>query len=290
MRILLVADFTSQPCGIRNFADQTVTALRRHPGLEVDTWDGDYPTAARAGYLPSYAHQYDVIHVNWHPVAFNHYLPEHFPDGPILSVYLHDVPPWSTCPFFERAQVRFTAEPSPGCVELPYPIADWVPLPDPAPGVFSVGSSTVRGEGQAALEAICQAQGWEYCPRIGGQWLTFEAEVQRLARHSVNVLWYDEKRGKSGGLSQALAAGRPVIVSQSPMFSSYLSWHFPDGIFRPTPTAETLPALLDVVHHLWALERLDHFLPTRIREARSWGWATAILVNQWLDARLDVSL
>ena len=67
MRVLLLADFTSQPCGIRNFADQTLTALRRHPGLEVTAWDGYYPELYRrreaqeaAVYLPLDANDYEV--------------------------------------------------------------------------------------------------------------------------------------------------------------------------------------------------------------------------------------
>lgn len=297
MKILVVADFTAQPCGIRNFADQTVRALSNHPGLEVDTWDGHYPELYRRReaqepcYLPDNAASYDVIHVNWHPIAFNTYGADHFPPPvhystggysrlwkkPILSVYLNDVPPWSGCPFHDRADVRFTAEASPGCIVLPYPVADWMELP-PVDPEFSVGCSTVREDGVWKVREICDAQGWEFrLPNRAQPWLSYEQEVQRIARNTVNVLWYHEGRGKSGGLSQAVSAQRPIICSDSPMFSHFAPYYF--SLYRGT---ELEPLLLQV-HTDWEQDGLR--LPVLAAREMAWSRATTRMVEAWEAAR-----
>lgn len=311
MKILVVGDFTAQPCGIRNFADQTFRALSNDSRLEVHTWDGHYPELYRrreAGepcYLPRDAESYDVIHVNWHPIAFNTYGPGHFPlarrvhefldgsDGetfrqtgahrrPILSVYLHDIPPWSGCPFHDRADVRFAAEPSPGCVELPYPVADWIELPPPDLG-FSVGCSTLRGDGVWKVKEICDARGWDLrLPDRSKGWLTFEEEVQRIARNTVNVLWYFEGRGKSGGLSQAVSAKRPVICSDSSMFSHF---HDCEEIWFPFEAAPTLEKMLDALHFAWENGTLDTYRPINAAETHSWSRAVDRMVAVWQGAR-----
>jgi hypothetical protein len=288
MRILVVGDFTRQPCGIRNFADQTVRALANHPSLEVDQWDGHYPLiyarreACQPAYLPDNAATYDVIHVNWHPIAFNTYGPDHFPAGPLLSVYLNDIPPWSGCPFHDRADVRFAAEPAEGCIELPYPVADWIDLPPPDP-TFSVGCSTVRGDGVWKVREICAARGWAFrTPDHTTGWLPYEQEVQRIARNTVNVLWYFEGRGKSGGLSQAISAQRPVVISDSEMFSHFEAYH--DELYASTRAQpRSLENLLEEVYQDWQANTLRY--PRRAARERSWTWATAQMVAAWEAAR-----
>lgn len=300
MRVLVLGDFTAQPCGIRNFADQTYRALCNHPGLQVEKWDGNYPELYRrreaceaAVYLPVDAADFDVIHVNWHPIAFNTYGPGHFPaprlistggyskswKKPLLSVYLNDIPPWSGCPFHDRADVRFTAEESPGCLVLPYPVADWIDLP-PVDDGFSVGCSTVRGDGVWKVKEICEARGWDFrVPDRSKGWLTYEQEVQRIARNTVNVLWYFEGRGKSGGLSQAVSSRRPVICSNSPMFSHFAQYS--DGIYFASE-GETLERMLDHFESDW-LEG-SYRVPKRAAEEMSWSKATAQMVAAWREA------
>ena len=287
MKILVLGDFTSAPCGIRNFADQTYRALCNHPGLEVAKWDGHYPELYRrreacepAVYLPEDAASYDVIHVNWHPIAFNTYGPGHFPDGPLLSVYLNDIPPWSGCPFHDQAHVRFTAEPSPGCIVLPYPVADCIDLSPADPG-FSVGCSTVRGDGVWKVEEICTERGWEFrVPDRSKGWLTYEQEVQRIARNTVNVLWYFEGRGKSGGLSQAISSRRPVVCSASQMFTHFASYR--DELYcgaHDTPLEE----ILEYVHKDWQAGTLRR--PLQAAVEMSWSNATTQMVAAWEAAR-----
>jgi hypothetical protein len=300
MKVLVLGDYTAQPCGIRNFLDQTYTALARHPGLEVHKWNGHYPELYRrreAGepcYLPDDAASYDVIHVNWHPIAFNTYGPDHFPAPrlvstggytrmfrrPILSVYLNDIPPWSGCPFHDRAEVRFTAEESPGCVVLPYPVADWIDLPPADPG-FSVGCSTVRGDGVWKVKEICEARGWEFrVPDRTTGWLTYEAEVQRIARNTLNALWYFEGRGKSGGLSQAISSQRPVVCSNSQMFTHFDE--FRDELYI-SDGAQPLEELLDQAYRDWEAGTLR--TPRRAGQERSWSRATVQMVAAWEEAR-----
>lgn len=283
LTVLVVGDYTRTPCGIKNFLDQTYEALRRHPGVQVGQWDGHYPELYRrreAGeptYLPADAASYDVIHVNWHPISFNTYGPDHFPAGPLLSVYLNDIPPWSGCPFHDRADVRFAAEPSPDCIELPYPCADWITLP-PVDHGFSVGCSTVRGDGVETVRRLCQREGWEFrVPDHTKGWLPYEQEVQRIARNTVNVLWYFEGRGKSGGLSQAISAGRPVVCSGSPMFSHF--WDYRDCLYF----SDDLEEALWQVHDDW--EQGCLLRPGRAAAARSWSKATAVMVQAWEEAR-----
>lgn len=285
MRILVVGDFTAAPCGIRNFADQTYTALSRHPGLTVDKWDGHYPgiyarrEAGLPTYLPPDAADYDVIHVNWHCIAFNTYGPDHFPAGPLLSVYLNDIPPHSGCPFHDRADVRFAAEESPGCIVLPYPVADWIELP-PVDSGFSVGCSTVRGDGVSTVAGICMKKCWDFRlpDRLKG-WLSYEDEVRRIARNTVNVLWYFEGRGKSGGLSQAISAQRPVVCSDSQMFTHFADYrdelYFAEG--------RDIYAVMEAVYADWEAGALR--VPTRATAARSWSKATTQMVAAWEAAR-----
>lgn len=302
MRVLVVGDFTAAPCGIRNFADQTYAALARHPGLEVAKWDGHYPgiyarrEAGLPTYLPPDAADYDVIHVNWHPIAFNTYGPDHFPPAawfstgtysrawkkPILSVYLNDIPPHSGCPFHDRADVRFAAEESPGCIVLPYPVCDWIDdLPygdDPIFRTFSVGCSTVRGDGVAQVEKVCARNGWQFrVPDRSQGWLSYEDEVRRIARNTVNVLWYFEGRGKSGGLSQAVSARRPVICSESQMFTHFEPYYF--SLYRGTD----LEALLMRVHQDALSDGLRY--PLLAAMEMSWSNATTQMVAAWEEAR-----
>ncbi len=287
LRVLLVADLSAPRCGIRNFADQLATALCRQSGLDVGIWDGAYERvyarreAGQPAYLPEWAASADVILVNWHPIAFNHYTPDHFPDGPLLSAYLHDVPPWSSCPFQDRIDVCVTAEPFGDSLELPYPIPDWVRIEDvERTPQFSVGTTGIRGDGVALIRAVCEDRGWDFRPS-GETWLPLEAEIRRLAASTVNVLWYEEKRGKSGATSMALASGRPLILSDSPMFSHLDGWGFLDGVFRPYRDIRTLPQLLDVAHDLWRLGHLESFSTRRIREIRRWDAAAAALIGVW---------
>jgi len=282
LRILHVSNFSRTRCGIRNFGDQTSIALRL-AGADVTDWDCEYDTIYEKlqrnvpAYLPGDAASYDVIHYNWHPITSNTYNAEVFPAGPLLSVYLNDIPPFSGCPFHDRADVRFAAEPSPGCVELPYPIADWVTdLPRPAT-TFTVGVAGVRGDGQVHVRQVCQDRDWTVLEPDRSGWLSFDDAVRHQARATVNVLWYHEERGKSGGASQAVASRRPVLLNESLMFT-HLRAYGDELYFR-----QSLKEGLDELHQRWVEGLLRY--PGRVIAERGWvSWGAPLMLQTWEEA------
>ncbi len=234
LNVLVIGNFSVAPCGIRNFADMTVAGLDHHPDLQVDAWDATYDgiyarrEAGRPTYLPENWHLYDVIHLNWHPIALNTYGVDHFPwpkgTGPLVSVYLNDIPPWTGCPFIDRAEAVIAAEPTPVATHvMVYPIPDWLPRTHPPTPEFRVGCSGVRGDGFAQLRGACAHRGWTLDERVAtaGDWTTPEEEIARMTRNTVNVGWYQEGRGISGMPSMALGSGRPLLLNGSPMFAPW---------------------------------------------------------------------
>lgn len=274
---------TARRCGISNFGVQMSAALEK-AGHSVLTWDIEYShmyaliQQGLPAYLPEAAWTYDVVHHNWHPITSNTFGPGHFEGLPLVSVYLNDIPPWSGCPFHDRADVRFTAEPSPGCVVLPYPIADWVEdLPEPTES-FSVGVAGVRGDGIWRVREVCAKYGWEVIepPREG--WLPFDDAVRHQARATVNVQWYFEGRGKSGGASQAIASRRPVLLNHSQMFSHYHD--YADCLYF----REDLESALLELHRDWGQGTLR--FPDRVIAERGWlSWGVPLFVDTWEGVR-----
>jgi hypothetical protein len=284
MRVLLVTNLSARRCGIQNFGVQTATALRL-AGAEVTEWDGCYSAIYEKPYLPLDAADYDVIHFNWHPVTINHYGPNHFPKGPVLSLYLNDLPPWSSCPVFDRADVRFSAEDHPSCVTLPYPIADWVTdLPDP-PKEFTVGWSGVRGDGAELLHKVCANLNAATNPP-DGLWRSFDDEVRRQARSTVNVLWYHEQRGISGGASQAAVAHRALLLNDSRMFAHF--WPYEKELYfcrRPCNLnpASHLTNMLKLIWVDWINGALQY--PTTLLTDLSWSRAATRMLEIWEERR-----
>lgn len=274
LRVLVIGNFSVAPCGIRNFADMTFTGLSRHPNLDVTAWDATYDLiyarreAQQPTYLPDNWADYDVIHLNWHPIALNTYGAGHFPwpkgTGPLVSVYLNDVPPWSGCPVADRADCLVSPEDYPGTEEqrapdhlMVYPIPDWVdhlPKPDPE---FTVGWSGVRGDGHALLAGVCETHGWKTnCRQPGDPWTTTDEEIRRLARSTVNVCWYHQQRGIAGTPSVMLGTRRPLLLNDSQMFRPWLNRRYP-GIYLGLPPETTLDAHLRYLHYLWQEQRLE---------------------------------
>lgn len=224
LRILHPWNQSAGRCGIANFAEQWSTAMR-HAGCEVTDWNADYSTiyrrreAGEPSYMPADAAEYDAILFGWHPGALNYYIADHFPLGPKLAVYLHDIPPWSRCPFEDRADLLITSEPHPErkTYLMPYPVIDWVTDLPPVHREFTVGWTGVRGDGLRELSHLCIRQGWRTNFSDPGHWLSIEDEVRRLATSTVNVCWYADARGLSGASSTCLASLRPLLINRSPM-------------------------------------------------------------------------
>jgi hypothetical protein len=282
MKILVVSNFSGPSCGVAEYGRMCVEALRR-AGHAVLEWDGHYPAIYEKSYLPLDADTYDWIHVNWHPVTLNHYAPQHFPPRSPVSLFLHDLPPWSTCPLWDRAQVRFAAEPYPGTVHLPYPAVQVVDLPPPpaSPPVI-VGWTGIRGDGLEDLQAVARRRGWTLNTPVG--WLGTHAEIRRLRHSTLNVLWYHHTgRGQSLALMTAAAARRPLLISASEMFRT--AWDYPREVYRagydPAPSLLE-PAIDAVLDDVWKGQAR---IPDRLVEELSWARAVARMEVAWSQSR-----
>jgi hypothetical protein len=227
MRILHISNHSVDRCGVALFGRQCSAALRAE-GAEVVDWDGYYPTVyakeqtKEPSYLPADVSTYDVVHLNWQPATLNHYHPSLFPPirspRPLTSIFLHDLPPWSTCVIADRMQVTFALEAYPGAIEIPPPSPDYRPTSAPASAV-TIGRTNIRDAGREALAAICARYGWIFNDSDPDHWLSEHDEVERLARSWVNVVWYDEHRSRGSAAMVAAAARRPLLLSTSHRFS-----------------------------------------------------------------------
>jgi hypothetical protein len=303
MKVLVLADFTAAPCGIRNYADMIVGGLRHH-GVAVTPWNVHYPLvyarreAGEPTYLPDDWATYDVIYLNWHPIALNTYGPGHFPwpkgTGPLVSVYLNDIPPWSGCPVAERAEVIVAPEPfgedgkaGPDLLQV-YPIVDWVTdLPAPAPA-FTVGWSGVRGDGAALLRGLCTDKNWamnmtEPPTERTLPWVSVEDEIRRLARSTVNVCWYHQQRGIAGTPSVALGTHRPLLLNDSAMFAPWWAAEAPGLYLACERDGVSLEDALTRVYRDWHAGQLQTPAPS-LYTAHSWATATAQLTAAWTAA------
>ncbi len=300
MKILHVANFSAGNCGIKNFALQTSTALRR-AGCDVTDWDGHYSTIyakiqrQEPSYLPLDADTYDVLHFTWNPLAINHYNIDHF--GPLthalLSIYLTDLPPYSACPAIDSFPIRVAAEEHPlihtprsnGCI-LPYPIIDWVDDLPPAPEAFTVGWTGLRGDGIGAAEEVCRRRGWatNFTDRTEGRaWLSPEDEVRRLAKSTVNVCWYHEYQNIASAPSMCLASHRPLLLNGSAMFM-HLSAYADELYLSVTheSSVEALEEALHLVYLHWQADRLR--VPATILTDLSWAYGAQKLIATWQEA------
>jgi hypothetical protein len=279
MQILVVSNVSGPWCGVAEWGRMLVEALRT-AGHSVIEWDGHYPAIYEKPYLPPEAATVDHILVNWHPVTLNHYLPQHFPAHVPISLYVHDLPPWSTCPLWDRAQYRFAAAPYPGTTCVPYacvtdPDLAWPWLATPP----LIGWTGVRGDGLAALTELATRRGWRL--NISAEWLGTRDEITRLSRSTLNVLWYQASgRGQSLALRTAAAAGRPILVNDSTMFDCtrpYLAEFYRAG--QPPTTAPYLePAIDAALHDIWfGAERC----PDRFIDDHAWSSAIATLEAAW---------
>ncbi len=308
LKVLVLGNFSVAPCGIRNFADMTLRGLEQAPGVAVYPWDVTYDLvyarreAGLPTYLPDNWASFDVIHLNWHPIALNTLVPEHFPwpkgRGPLLSVYLNDVPPWSGCPVAERAECLVAPETY--CNDpddtfncgpdhlMVYPIPDWVDhLPEPNPE-FTVGWSGVRGDGSALLRGVCEQHGWkmnmtEPPAERTAPWVPVEEEIRRLARSTVNVCWYHQQRGIAGTPSVALGSRRPLVLNDSLMFAPWRNGHQAQELYHSLP-GESLEDALLRVHADWQAGTLR--LPgPEVYAHHGWTVAAQQLVWAWKRAR-----
>jgi hypothetical protein len=228
MRILYVTDWSTQRCGIAAFGHEMVQALQADPELEVTVWNANYPhlhaleEKGLPAYMPADAEDYDVVFMNWHPGSCNHYLPQHLPTKPVIAAFLHDLKRYSWCPYEERIDLPFASEPNPeGWIPMAYPCSDYDPPVKWQPGdPIRIGWSGIRGDGKGDILQLCEKYGWQ--PNIPSErWLSTEEEIDRLALSTVNVFFYRSGQGRASAVMKAVAAQRPIVLSNSPMFDYY---------------------------------------------------------------------
>lgn len=285
MRILVVYNSSTAPCGFRHLGDQLVTALRRGCATDqVDVWDGTYPVLkarldrGEPAYWPGDIATYDVVHLIWHPGTLGHYTGADWPVGPLYSLFQGELPPWSTCPIADRFAVRFGREPARGIIPLGYPLLDWVEDFPPPAATFTVGISTIRGEGVDAVRACCSDRGWEV-NAPSPVWLSPEDEVRRLARSSINVCWYASViGGLAGAPSTCLASRRPLLINTNEMLCHMQG---EPGVYCWPQL--TLPHALDRVHRDWQAGTLRD--PTVTLPYLGWTAAARKLRTLWEDYR-----
>ena len=291
MKICVICNFSNTNCGISNFGHQTVAAFR-HAGHDVLAWDGNYPVVyarREAGldpHLPPDLDSYDVLHVIWHAITLNHYVgvdwasfPTMMPHGgPILSLW--DCGPSDAyCPFDQWFPIKwmlYKDEGREGYHIMDYPVPDWTDeLPEPA-AAFTVGASSVRGDGVQWLREICAAEGWALNLPTPGVWLTIEDEIRRLARSTINVCWYNSSavwKDRASAPSMLIASKRPLLINQDKLLA-----HLHDAQDVYHGTRDDLPAVLKAIYEQ---HRYGLMLPLQSYHRMRWSAAIPRFLSVW---------
>jgi hypothetical protein len=299
MKVLFITNSATQKCGVRVYGELWMDALRT-AGVEIDEWDGTYPSImARGGeYLPETVDEYDLVHLNWDPQAINHYIPEHFASVfdrqlPPLSIFLHDVPPNSTCPVAPCADLLLAHEPGEGIVVIDHAVPDYRPTNTVPYETFTVGTSGIRNDpGVELVQQVCDRNGWWHSRSGEGRgWRTTEGEIARLAQCHVNVCWYATSgRGKSMAAMLMVAAQRPLVLSNSTMFSALtqhpdydvvreitLGYSTHDSNNQPTKAYANLDYLADCI----ALAHQGGVVPTAAATELRWSRCAEQIKALW---------
>jgi hypothetical protein len=285
MKILHISNHSVVRCGVAEYGRQWSAALRAL-GHQVDDWDGYYPSVyarhqiGSEGYWPETIGAYDVVHLNWQPGTLNHYTPEvwgwlrEYPRLPLLSVFLHDIPPWSTCAIADLAAVRSAFEPWADAIVMPPPcLPPWPAVPlAPTP---TIGRTGIGQDGAATLADLCARHGW-ILSDSDPIWVSNDAELARLARCWVNVVWYDVQRSRSSAASLIACARRPTVLSQCSRFDHLRPWKQEFAWASPTSLEETLVGLMRDVETQQTL-----VIPTFAVEALQWPTVIAPLMAAW---------
>lgn len=278
----MIGNLSDKRCGFANFTQQTITALQR-AGHDVGSFDGTYEQVyARQqqgvnGFLPPNAASYDIVHVIWHAMTLNHYSGCDWTG--LKTSWWDGGPSDATCPFKDAMQIRWSDYPREGYHYLHYPVPDWVtdlPAPDAA---FTVGASSVRGDGIAAVQELCESHGWAMNLPTGA-WVPLDEEVRRLARSTVNVCWYRTPplwHNRASAPSMLLASGRPLLIDEDALVAHLFdasdvyhgAWgHLDEALWR--------------VWADWQEKTLTH--PTATAEELSWTRAARELARVWATA------
>ena len=303
LKVLLIGNLSDTRCGFQNYTTQMITALTRDPRVSLTVWDGTYPVVYARQQLPHTAHlgllppdvaTFDVVHLIWHAMTMNHYNGVDWAEltartGPIIS-WFDGGPSDASCPFLAHMQVRWSDYPKPGYHHVDYPVPDWITdLPLPAP-TFTVGASSVRGDGVAQIRQACETFGWAMNLPTAGAWLSVEDEIRRLARSTVNVCWYNTPplwHNRASAPSMLIAARRPLVINRDPLVAHL--WEVPpeEGIYHGTWHADEGPGLEMVLQGIAQQVADGRRLPIPDRPWQHFRWQRAVhqFVTVWTDER-----
>jgi hypothetical protein len=247
MKVLLIGNLSDRRCGFQNFTQQMITACGLKDAIDLTVWDGTYsavyarqqlPGTPYLGLFPPDVLDYEVVHLIWNAMTMNHYSGapwEILRAAGVLTSWWDGGPSDASCPFLEYQQVRWSDYPRDGYHYLHYPVPDWLWDLPPAADGFTVGASSVRGDGVAAIQQVCDAHEWEMNLPTPGVWLSVEEEIRRLARSTVNVCWYRTPplwKNRASAPSMLLAAGRPILINQDPLVAHLQGYTAEDGIYQ----------------------------------------------------------
>ncbi len=275
---ILVSTNKGPNCGVSQTGFLTGEALRRG-GHTVTIWEHDYPR-----YLPEDAGSYDVVHINFHPgPAASHIQRQHLPNGPILSMLCHEYSPlWDNggeAPSLWTSQdvLHFCSDPLSSGIYWPLPIPDYRPTPTSMIGKpIKIGFTGIRKDGLDWLEPICKAQNWKL--DAGKEWLSLEAEIDRLSKCHLNVVHpRSGYSGSSSAVTTAIAARRPVLVNSNPLLRGI--WDIDQGLGKELYRIEDFKSGVEAI-----LEDLDKGCakrPLRLADEYSWANRVGELVKVW---------
>lgn len=261
MKVLLIGNLSDKRCGFQNFTAQMEHALQARGDVELTMYDGTYsavyerqqlPGKVHNGFFPADVEDYNVVHLIWNAMTMNHYAAAPWQllyDRRIVTSWWDGGPSDASWPAEKLMACCWSDYPRAGFHYMHYPVPDWVddlPGPPAFPHVFTVGASSVRGDGIAAVRQVCEKHGWAVNLPVPGQWLSIEDEVRRLSRSHVNVCWYNTPplwKNRASAPSMLLAAERPLLINDDPLVAHLLGYTAAQGIYRGWKHAEDGPGL-----------------------------------------------
>lgn len=267
VRVLLVSN--TGICGVALWGQLQHEALLKL-GISSTLHPTDFPN-----YLPPDAHTYDVIHLNWFPTTIGHILPEHLPEGPLLSAFYHETgssqphPMWSP-----KIRLKLAAEPAAGCELWTMPIPDHVPQNIPLR--FDVGMTGLRRDGLDWIQPVCERNGWTLSTPNG--WLPVEEEIDRLASCRVVVCHpHSGNPGQSMSVSFCIASRRPTLINSNRMVSQI--WARDQELGKELYLSDDVErGIREVLEERPLAKR-----PTLLADTYSWTAQTRRLVEMWRE-------
>lgn len=298
MRVLLIGNLSDKRCGFQNFTQQMITALRRREDVALTVYDGTYsavyerqqlPGRAFDGFFPPDAFNYDVVHLVWNAMTMNHYSGAPWAllrEARVVTSWWDGGPSDASCPFIEHLEVRWSDYPRDDYYYSPYPVPDWIDdLPLAPSPRFTVGASSVRGDGIAELRACAEELGFALNLPTPGQWLSVEDEIRRLALSHVNVCWYNTPplwHNRASAPSMLIAAKRPILINDDPLVAHLKLYTPHEGVYHGTRQPGQEPqmiACLAGLEQLWKAGVLEP--PLKPLEDLSWTRCARAFVDVW---------